>query len=513
MKVVIATPRNVPSPLMLPLACVKDHDNVQSDPAPISTFTNPPPPPSLQETSEPLSDLHLELQGLLTGRALLPDEFPFPYTQIESFIRSGYVYLQAGIKRGKSSRHQCQRCGNTKKDWFARYDCAWCNGPCLYCRRCVMMGRVTTCTPLFRWGGPVFSAQERRHDVLAWQGELSPLQRRAADRITETIMQHKAAKLLVWAVCGAGKTEMLFPGIARGLEEGKRVLIATPRTDVVLELEPRLRRAFPTTTLASLYGGSPERLAYGQLVVATTHQTRRFQDAFDVAIIDEVDAFPYRYDESLAYAVKNATRKQAVLIYLTATPDEGLRKKCEKEKAVVKVSRRFHGYPLPVPEFQWAGNWRKALAREHLSPVFSAWVDEQLTSGRQALIFAPSVQVAKQLHQILQKKETSIVSVHASDPERKEIVKRFRDGEMPLLITTTILERGVTIYGIDVVVLGAEDDVFVESALVQIAGRAGRSADDPHGTVTFFHYGKTKAMNRCRKQILAMNRGEHQDEA
>ncbi|QQK77913.1 DEAD/DEAH box helicase [Salicibibacter cibarius] len=503
MKVVLVTPRDTRSPVVLPLICVNDHDEIQTDPTPISKL-NDPQAPIPEFSINDLPNWH-EVRKLLNGRALLPDELPFSYKKLEPFIRRGYVHMQAGIHI--RPRLKCVRCGNNHKHWFAHYSCAWCGDVCLYCRACISMGRVTTCTPLFTWEGPAFNGEQARVDILAWRGELSPLQQRAADRITQAIKQSRSTELLVWAVCGAGKTEMLFPGIARGLEEGKRVLIATPRTDVVLELLPRLRQAFPTTALVGLYGGSEERLSYGQLVVATTHQTRRFQDAFDVAIIDEVDAFPYHFDESLAYAVKKATKKSAATIYLTATPDDRLRKRCEKKDAVTRVNRRFHGFPLPVPSFQWCGDWRKALLRERLPAVFSDWADQQLASKRQALIFVPSVQTAKELCMVLQQREPSIVSVHAGDPERKEIVANFRNGDMPLLITTTILERGVTIYGIDVAILGAEDDVFTASALVQIAGRAGRSAEDPDGKVTFFHYGKTKAMHRCRKQILAMNGG------
>jgi competence protein ComFA len=75
-----------------------------------------------------------------------------------------------------------------------------------------------------------------------------------------------------------------------------------------------------------------------------------------------------------------------------------------------------------------------------------------------------------------------------------------------MLLTTTILERGVTFPNIDVAVVGAEDDLFSESALVQIAGRAGRSKDYPKGAVMFFHYGKTEAMFKARRQIQSMNR-------
>ena len=57
---------------------------------------------------------------------------------------------------------------------------------------------------------------------------------------------------LIHAVCGSGKTEILFQPIHKLLMEGKRVCIAAPRVDVILELEPRLRAAFPETTIDAL---------------------------------------------------------------------------------------------------------------------------------------------------------------------------------------------------------------------------------------------------------------------
>ena len=66
-----------------------------------------------------------------------------------------------------------------------------------------------------------------------------------------------------------------------------------------------------------------------------------------------------------------------------------------------------------------------------------------------------------------------VEGVHAEDPMRKEKVAAFRKGEIPLLVTTTILERGVTVKNLQVAVLGAEEEIFSESALVQIAEQGG----------------------------------------
>ena len=64
----------------------------------------------------------------------------------------------------------------------------------------------------------------------------------------------------------------------------------------------------------------------------------------------------------------------------------------------------------------------------------------------------------------------------------------------------------VTLPAIDVAVLNAGHHVFDEAALVQIAGRAGRSPEDPDGDVAFFHDGKTNAMVQAIQAIEAMNK-------
>ncbi|PDY12247.1 DNA/RNA helicase, partial [Bacillus cereus] len=48
--------------------------------------------------------------------------------------------------------------------------------------------------------------------------------------------------------------------------------------------------------------------------------------------------------------------------------------------------------------------------------------------------------------------------------------------------------------------------IFSESALVQIAGRVGRSFEEPYGEVIYFHYGKTEAMVRAKNHIRSMNK-------
>lgn len=443
-----------------------------------------------------------KLQQHLQGKELLLTEIPFPVEEIQNHYKKGYIQLNYGVRR-KQQRLFCTRCGNSNSSFFSSFDCAKCGEPeCHYCRKCIMMGRISECTPLYSWSGPPFL--EETDSRLKWEGQLSRGQAVASQRVEDVVLNNN--ELLVWAVCGAGKTEVLFKGIERGLTEGKKICIATPRTDVVLELAPRLRHVFPSTSIAALYGGSEEKHKSAALTISTTHQLLRFKQTFDCIIVDEVDAFPYSADTSLQFAVEKSRKEKSSLIYLTATPSEKWKNDVkQKKRDAVTIPARYHGHPLPVPEFAWCGNWRKQLSKGKLPKNVVEWLKERLTSGKQAFLFVPSVRLIDEVVGLCRELDQRIEGVHAEDPERREKVLRFRSGEMPIIVTSTILERGVTIPNSDVAVLGSEDGIFTESALVQISGRVGRSASYPAGNITFFHYGKTKAMIEAKSHIGQMN--------
>lgn len=443
-----------------------------------------------------------DLQTFLQGKELLLTEIPFSLENLHFHYEHGYVKLNHGVLRNRS-RLTCNRCGNTTPSLFSFFSCAKCGEKqCHYCRNCIMMGRVSECTPLYSWSGP--TVQESGASTLDWKGTLSKGQAVASEKVEKAIKNDQ--ELLVWAVCGAGKTEVLFKGIEQGLQEGKRICIATPRTDVVLELAPRLQKVFPSTAISALYGGSEERNKPSQLIISTTHQLLRFKQTFDCMIVDEVDAFPYSADPSLQFAVEKSRKEKSSLIYLTATPSKKWKRDVQRKKRnAVKIPARYHGYPLPIPDFVWCGNWKKQLHQGKLPPKLVEWVKTHISNGKQAFLFLPSISMINQVVDLCRQIDETIEGVHAEDPDRREKVSHFRSGEIPIIVTSTILERGVTIPNSDVAVLGSEDNIFTESALVQISGRVGRSASYPTGNITFFHHGKTEAMLDAKRHIKQMN--------
>lgn len=71
-------------------------------------------------------------------------------------------------------------------------------------------------------------------------------------------------------------------------------------------------------------------------------------------------------------------------------------------------------------------------------------------------------------------KET-IAHASSQSSNRMTIIEQFRQGQITILISTTILERGVTFPTVDVFVLLANHRLYTSSSLIQISGRVGRS--------------------------------------
>jgi len=365
---------------------------------------------------------------------------------------------------------------------------------------------MCSCDELILWKG-TDTLKPKSQVQFAWSGKLTSQQEKAANELAHSISQNR--NHLVHAVCGAGKTEILFATIYDSLKAGKRVCVATPRTDVVLELYPRFKQVFQKISIHALYGGSENNTQFAQLILATTHQLYRFEHAFDVMIVDEADAFPYTYDEALQRAVLKAKKTDAPIAFVTATPSiELLNQQKREDWGCSFIARRFHGQPLPVPRFQSLWNYEKAFQKNKIPQKLQTWVMQRLQQNEPFLIFFPTIELMEQATPLFQKLESTIESVHSEDPDRKEKVLELRNEKRKGLLTTTILERGITIENVQVAVVGAENPVFTSSALIQISGRVGRNVQYPNGDIVFFHHGITIEMDRARKKIMEMNRHE-----
>lgn len=395
----------------------------------------------------------------------------------------------------QNGAYVCFRCGSVidQKLWRLSEDV-------LYCRACIQLGRLRSDQKLYAIAQQDFEGQE----VLNWKGTLTSYQQEVSDGLIQAVKGNQNA--LVHAVTGAGKTEMMYQVVANSIKNGKAVCIATPRIDVCIELYRRMKEDFSCPI--SLLHGESEPYFRTPLVIATTHQLLKFYKAFDLLIIDEVDAFPYVDNPVLYKAAQNAIKKEGNTLYLTATSTDELDKKVKKkEVSRYSLPRRFHGNPLVVPEIKWVSKIRQKIEKGKIPHDLLQLIKQQRQTTYPLLLFVSEIELGKQLKDILTKyfSKEKLGFVSSKTEDRLRIVEEFRNREVSILISTTILERGVTFPLVDVFVIESNHRLFTKSTLVQISGRVGRSKERPIGQLLFLADGITKAMKKAVKEIKEMN--------
>ena len=155
----------------------------------------------------------------------------------------------------------------------------------------------------------------------------------------------------------------------------------------------------------------------------------------------------------------------------------------------------------------WLSHFNRYLEKNGLPPKLKLYIEKQRKTAYPLLIFASEIKKGEKLKEILQEKfpNEKIGFVSSITEDRLEQVQAFRDGELTILISTTILERGVTFPCVDVFVVEANHQLFTKSSLVQIGGRVGRSMDRPTGELIFFHDGLNLSIKKAIKEIKQMN--------
>ncbi|MGT2800923.1 DEAD/DEAH box helicase [Streptococcus marmotae] len=403
--------------------------------------------------------------------------------------------LQAKTIPSQTPHYTCFRCATL----FEEKHCLP-NGA-LYCRECILLGRVRTDEDLYYFPQQPFPSQRS----LKWEGELTTWQQEISDGLRQNFKERKAT--LVHAVTGAGKTEMIYQLVADVIDGGGAVCLASPRIDVCIELYKRLQKDFACPI--SLLHGTSEPYFRTPLVIATTHQLLKFYRAFDLILIDEVDAFPYVDNPMLYRAVENAVKADGVIMFLTATSTDELEKKVQSGTLHrLRLPRRFHGNPLVVPQKTWLSQFEAQLKKKKITPKLLSKIAEQRKTGYPLLIFLPEIRMGQSFAQLLEKdfQDQGIGFVSSQTDNRLEIVEQFRRREIGILVTTTILERGVTFPCVDVFVVQANHALYTSSSLIQIAGRVGRSMERPTGDLLFFHDGSNRAIEKAIREIRLMNK-------
>ena len=374
---------------------------------------------------------------------------------------------------------QCPICGNTDI-----HSIGYLNGKA-YCRRCISFkGEEVEHKPSYPKKAPIHLSYE-----------LSPEQKELSNKLVENYK--KGIDSLVFAVCGSGKTEICLNVIKYAINCGENVAFALPRRDVCIELSNRLREIFNRNKVVTVYGGHT-KYKEGDIVVLTTHQLYRYKKYFSLIILDEIDAFPFIGDPVLHSMFFEAINGHYIM--MSATPSKEVIKHFKSRgKDILKLSTRFHQHPLPVPIIKTGDSLITFLR-------LLIYLNKYIKNKKPVFVFVPTIKECERLFHIISVFVGGGNYVHSKRENRKEIIESFRRGVYKFLVTTSVLERGVTVRDLQVIVYKFHSFVYDKGTLVQIAGRVGRKIDAPEGEVIFLGYKKTKDAELCVNEIKENNK-------
>ena len=378
---------------------------------------------------------------------------------------------------------KCNRCQNEDPKLFA-YD----HGV-YYCRKCIDFSRLEVNEEI----KPV----KLMHKM--WKGkpkldyDLTASQKSASHDVYKHLSSGK--DVILYASTGAGKTEICFESICGYLAQGKKVGFAISRRQVVLEIAGRLRKAFPELSVCEVAQGYTQ-ITDADIIVCTTHQLYRYPYAFDLLILDELDAFPFVGNKVLQAIANQACIGQKLL--LSATPDEeSMRLVKERKIELVCLFERPHKHPLIVPKVIQVSIFLQVLIVIYECMKFHR-------DNKQTLVFVPRKRDGKWLSLLLNLfVKTSLI--HSSTENKDQILDEFRNKSLSVLVCTTLLERGITIPSVQVIVFKGEHVVFTTASLIQIFGRVGRSFKDPDGKGICLCQVSNQSIKDCVNQIEKMN--------
>ena len=306
----------------------------------------------------------------------------------------------------------------------------------------------------------------------------------------------KGIDSLVYAVTGSGKTEICLKIIQYAINCGEKVAFALPRRDVCIELHNRLKNIFMDNKVISVYGGHTST-KIGDIIVLTTHQLYRYKKYFSLIILDEIDAFPFKGDPVLNSMFYESLNGHYVL--MSATPPKDTIEHFQKDgKSILRLDIRFHRHPLPVP---------KIIIGPDIYLFFRLiiYMHRFIKEKKQLFIFAPTIEECERLYMKISVFIKGGNYVHSKRNYRSEIINAFREKAFDYLVTTSVLERGVTVRNLQVIVYKSDSFVYDSGTLVQISGRAGRKKDAPEGEVIYLASKTTKDMEESINNIKSSN--------
>jgi ATP-dependent DNA helicase RecG len=331
--------------------------------------------------------------------------------------------------------------------------------------------------------GPPGELVARYRDVLPFR--LTEHQERAIADLDRDLERSVPMQRLLQGEVGSGKTVVALYALLRAVEAGKQGVLMAPTETLAeqhfLTLEEPCSLLGVTCALLTSSTGKRERdLAPNADIVVGTHALIQEGVVFRelaVAVVDEQHRFGVEQRKALT-----AGRSPHVL-HMTATPiPRTLALTVYGDLAVSEITRP--PADRKAIKTAWVGEDRSAAAYSRLR--------KHLDAGRQAYVVCPLIEesettqarAAEAEAERLQKAElrgyrVGLLHGRLRPAERRELMARFKAGELDVLVATTVIEVGVDVPNATIMII-QEADRFGLAQLHQLRGRVGRGAEQSY---------------------------------
>jgi ATP-dependent DNA helicase RecG len=349
--------------------------------------------------------------------------------------------------------------------------------------------------------------------------KLTAAQRRVLSEIEKDLASDQPMQRLVQGDVGSGKTMVAWLASLRAIENGCQALWLAP-TEILAEQHYGNLHKFAAALgipSALLTAATPakekksllERVSQGEIqFVVGTHaliQQEVRAPRMGLGVVDEQHRFGVMQRLSLQRLVDGgggAQSRQPHMLLMSATP-------IPRSLAMVLYGDMDVSFVDEMPPGRTPVQTAVFSERERRQ-VYSMVLDE-LKRGHQAFVVFPLVEASKQLQQVHDAtqmaekmrqtlfKDFGIGLVHGrlAAEERDAIMRSFRNGNLGILVATTVIEVGIDIPNATVMVV-EHAERFGLSQLHQLRGRVGRGSAPGHCLLVDRGTGSAVAAERLR---------------
>ena len=313
-------------------------------------------------------------------------------------------------------------------------------------------------------------------------------QLRCIDEIKRDMEQPRPMDRLLCGDVGYGKTEVAFRAIMKCVLDGKQAAILVPTTVLARQHYLTAKRRFAKYPVdidvvsrfrtAAQMKDTLRKLEAGQIdLLIGTHRLFQkdvhFKD-LGLLVIDEEQRFGVAHKEKL----KELSRQVDVLT-LSATP---IPRTLNMALSGIRDMSTLEEPPLDRQPVQ-------TYVLEHDWGVLSDAMRRELERGGQVYYLHNRVETiertAARIKEMLGE-DTAMAVAHGkmSQEELNDVMTRMSDGEVDVLVCTTIIETGIDIANVNTLIIEDADKMGL-AQLHQIRGRVGRSSRRAYAYLTF----------------------------